>query len=449
MRKKTIATMVLMLWMGMGSFAAAGRLPIQEAHLENGLRILVLEDHAWPVATFQVWYRVGSRDEHPGITGISHLLEHMAFKGTSRGGPEEYSQIIQKNGGDDNGWTSWDYTCFFAELAADRLNIAMDLLAGQMTNLLLDSLELKSEREVVKEERRLGENSPYEQVFEEMMAAAFKSHPYQWPVVGWMPDLDAITREELERYYRTEYLPGNATAVVVGDVKTKEVVEAVRRYFGSVPVGNPPVEPQILEPEQKGERRVKVVKQAEMPAVMIGYHTVGIGDADEYVLTVVEKILSGGQSARLYHDLVYEKQLALQAEAGILQAREPMLFWAWGIPQIGHTTDELETAIYGELERLQREPVSDGELAKAKNQLQASFVFDQEKVSGLGEAVGYYDALQSYTYLDTYLDRIQAVTKEDIVRVSRKYFGEDNRTVAILVPKQSQADEQAPLQSRP
>jgi zinc protease len=360
----------------------------------------------------------------------------MAFKGTSRVGPEEYSQIIQRNGGEDNGWTSWDYTCYFSELASDRITIAMDLLADQMANLRLDSLEFKSEREVVKEERRLGENSPYDLVFEEMMAAAFKSHPYQWPIIGWMGDITNITRSDLLKYYRTRYVPNNATAVVVGDVDAGEAVEEVRKYFGSIPAGEVPSAVDIREPEQTGERTVKVVKQAEMPALMIGYHGVAAGDPDEYVLLVIERILSGGRSARLYRKLVYEQGLALQAQAGNLQARDPMLFFAWGIPQLGHTVEELKTALSAELDRLRAEPVSDRELTKAKNQLEASFLFDQENVAGIGEAIGYYDALGSYEYLNTYLDRIRKVTAEDVIRVARKHFREENRTVAILVPKE-------------
>jgi zinc protease len=289
---------------------------VQEYTLSNGLKVLILEEHKAPVATFQVWYRVGSRDEPSGKSGITHLLEHMMFKGTSRYGPAVLSQIVQKNGGTDNAYTTKDYTVYFELFASDRITLAIDLESDRMRNLLLDQKEFLSERNVVMEERRLRyEDDPQNALFEEVVAMAFKVHPYQRPIIGWMSDLQSMEREDLVNYYRTYYAPQNAFIIIVGDVNGKEMIEEIKNVFEKISPGQSVKKMYHSEPEQRGERRVFLKKEAELPFLISAYHVPRFPHEDSYALEVLQLILSSGKSARLYQSLVYEKKIALSASA--------------------------------------------------------------------------------------------------------------------------------------
>src|SRR5919109_1472200 len=327
----------------------AFHLDIQEFHLDNGLELLLLEDHAVPLVTVQVWYRVGSRNERPGITGISHFLEHMMFKGTPKYGPGLYSQLIQRYGGTQNAFTSYDMTAYYSVLPAARLALALDLEADRMTNLLLDPNELKAEREVVKEERRLRENTPTGPMYEVLGALAYKAHPYHWPTIGWMTDIESITREELEAHYKSYYVPNNATVIIVGDVDTGQTMDAVRRHFGPIPQGPPlpPVRPP--EPPQLGEHRAEIPRPTALAALAIAYHTPAADHADALPLEVLSQILSQGQSSRLYRELVYQRQLATSISANADLRVDPGLFTIVSMVQAGKTPAEVEAAVYEQL----------------------------------------------------------------------------------------------------
>ncbi len=347
---------------------------------------------------------------------------------------------MQRNGGNDNAFTSKDYTAYFENFAADRIEIAMDLESDRMQNLLLDPKDFLSERDVVKEERRMRyEDDPTQTMVEQMMATAFSAHPYQWPVIGWMADIGSITRDDLASHYRTYYAPDNATIVVVGDFDPKKVLALVQKYFGNIPRG--PEVPKVgaVEPKQLGEKRVTVKQEAELPAIYAGYKVPTIKNPDAYALNVLQGILSSGRSSRLYKSLVYDKQIALYAGGDYDDvSTDPNLFYVYAGVMPGRTTDEVEKAIYAEIERFKSEPVTDEELQKAKNQAEASFIMAQDSVFYQAMLLGQFETVAEWRLLGKYLDGVRAVTKDDVQRVAKQYFTDENRTVGILVPVKKQ-----------
>jgi zinc protease len=410
--------------------------PVEKQVLDNGLTVLISEDHSAPVVTFQMWYHVGSKNERPGITGISHLCEHMMFRGSKNLGPEEHSRIVQANGGIDNASTSFDYTMYYEKLSSDKLELAMSLESERLKYLTPTDQNFPSERDVVAEERRMSvDNSPYGVVFEQLLNSAFTAHPYHWHVVGFMSDIQNITLDDLKQHYKTYYLPSNATAVVAGDVKPKEAMKLVEKYFGDIPFQPAPRQVSTVEPEQRGERISYVHKIGQMPAFAVGYHIPEFGHPDIYPLTVAARILFTGQSSRLYQRMVYQDQSALAVSGDCFSLEDPGLFFVFAVMQQGKSAQEGEQTLFSELERLKTEPVSQQELAKAKNQLESEFVFGLQSVSDKGEEIGYYQTiLGDYSRLFEEADRYQAVTAQDVMRVAQQYFGENNRTVAVLVP---------------
>jgi zinc protease len=416
--------------------AFAQDMGVTEKMLSNGLKVLLKEEHKAPVFTFQVWYKVGSRNEKLGTTGMSHLLEHMMFKGTKKYGPKTFSQTVQRNGGNDNAFTGKDYTAYFETFAADRIAISLDLESDRMQNLLIDPREFEPERKVVMEERRMRtDDDPTATMVEQMTAEAFIAHPYEWPVIGWMADIGNITRDDLYNHYRMYYAPNNATIVVVGDFDTRTLLPQIEKYFGTIPRG--PAAPRVaaIEPKQLGERRIIVKKQAELPAVFAGYHTPDLKHPDSYALEVLQGVLSSGKSSRLYKSLVYEKQVALYAGGDYDNvANDPNLFYLYAGVMPGKSADEVEKSLYEEIEKLKNAPVTDDELQKAKNQIEASFIMGQDSVFYQAMLLGEYETVASWKLLEKYVANIRAVTKEDVQRVAKEYFSEDNRTVGILVP---------------
>jgi len=418
------------------------KLDIKETKLENGLIILTLEDHSAPVVSYQVWFRVGSRNERPGITGISHLFEHMMFKGSKNIGPEEHAKLVQANGGTLNAWTSNDNTTYFENLPADKLELAIRLEAEREGNLNITPENLASEREVVKEERRLRtDNSPEGALNEQLYATAFEAHPYHWPVVGWMSDLDAITLEDCQSYFKTHYAPNNATVVIVGDFKTDEAVNLVKKYYGGMPAQPPGPPVKTVEPEQLGERIVYVHKIAQVPSFFVGYHTPDINHPDIVPLKVLSQILFSGQSSRMFRKLIYDKQMALSISGGVDEQIDPGLFYIEASVKPGFTVEQVEKEIYDELEKIQTEPVSDQELQKAKNKLEANFYYGLQSVSSKASRIGYSQTIAGdYHKFFNQGEKIQAVSKEDLMRVAKQYLGDRNRTVAILVPEKAESN---------
>jgi zinc protease len=425
-------------------------LKVTEKVLPNGLKVLLKEMHKAPVATFQIWYRVGSRNECLGKTGLSHMLEHMMFKGTKKYGPKTFSQTVQRNGGNDNAFTSHDYTAYFETFASDRIGIALDLESDRMQDLLIDPKEFLSERDVVKEERRMRyEDDPVNSMVEQMMSVAFSAHPYQWPVIGWMADISSFTRDDLYRYYRAYYEPNNATIVVAGDIDPKTLLPLIEKYFGGIPRGPETRRVDAVEPKHLGERRVVVKRQAELPAVFAGYNVPTLKHPDSYALEVLQGVLSSGKSSRLYKSLVYEKQIALYAGGDYDNvSADPNLFYLYAGVMPGKTTDEVENALYAEIDRFKTDPVSDEELQKAKNQIEAGFIMGQDSVFNQAMLLGQFESVASWQLLEKYVDNIRAVSKEDVMRVAKEYFSENNRTVGILIPLKEKNQEQGEVGGR-
>ena len=411
-------------------------LNVNEYKLDNGLKILIVEDHKAPTATFQIWYKVGSRNEGIGKTGLSHLLEHMMFKGTSKYGPKTFSQTIQRAGGTDNAFTSREYTGYFELLASDRIELPIELEADRMQNLILTPQAVLSERDVVMEERRLRyEDDPQNMVFEEVMATAFKNHPYRWPVIGWMSDLKTLNPEDLIKHYKTYYTPDNAVVIVVGDVKSEEILSRIKTAFGSLPSGPPIKNTDPEEDEQRGEKRIYVKKEAELPYIISAYKVPNINHEDSFALEVLGNILSEGKSSRLYNSLVYEKQIAVSAWASYDGLHnDPFLFFAGATASHGKTVEDVENALINEIEKIKKEPPSEQEVRKAKNQIEASFIMEQDSIYMQARTIGTYEMVGGWRLLEKYLDGIRKVSPEDVRRVAAKYLITERRTTGILIP---------------
>jgi len=405
--------------------------------LDNGLRVLLLEDHRSPIVTVQTWYRVGSRNEARGATGIAHFLEHLMFRGTAKYGPGVFARLVERNGGQDNAFTSQDVTSYYVNLAADRLDLVLDLEADRMHNLLLDPKIITSEREVVIEERRTRtEDDPGGFLGEEVSATAFRAHPYGQPIIGWPTDLKRITPEEIRAFYRTYYVPNNALLVVVGDFKTADALTKVKATFGPIPRAAEPPPVLAVEPSQNGERRVTVQKPAELPIVYLGYPVPNQKSADAAPLELLSVILAGGRSSRLYRDLVHDRQLALEAGGDYSYfSFDPNLFWFWATPLPGQTAETLEKELVGHMERLKRESVSEVELKRAKNQIEAGFVFQDDSIHRRGSLLARFELIGGYALKDNYLASIRAVTAADLQRVAGAYFQDDKKNVGTLLPK--------------
>ena len=407
------------------------------ATLDNGLRVLLLEDHRSPIVTVQMWYRAGSRNELRGATGIAHFLEHLMFRGTAKYGPGAFARLVERNGGQDNAFTSQDVTSYYVNIAADRLDLVLDLEADRMHNLQLDPKIIASEREVVIEERRTRtEDDPGGALGEEVSALAFRAHSYGQPIIGWMLDIRRITPDEIRSFYKTYYVPNNAILVMVGDFKAAEVMTKVKAAFGPIPRGAAPPVVLAVEPPQNGERRVTVQKPAELPIVYMGYPVPHHTSADAPALEVLSVILAGGRSSRLYRDLVYERQLALEAGGDYsFFSIDPNLFWFWATPLPGQTAETLEKELLGQMQRLGRETVSEVELARAKNQIEAGFVFQDDSIHRRASLLARFELIGGYAQKDKYLDLIRAVTAADLQRVARAYFQDEKKNVGILLPK--------------
>ena len=414
-----------------------------EQVLDNGLKVVVREDHRAPVVVSQIWYAVGSSYESGGITGVSHVLEHMMFKGTDTLAPNEFSRLISAAGGEENAFTGNDYTAYFETLSADQLDLALRLEADRMRGMKLDPAELEKELEVVKEERRLRtDDNPNARLYEQFNAAAFQAHPYRNPIIGWMADLDALTHDDVRAWYQRWYHPGNATLVVVGDVRPDAVFALARKHFGAIPAGPQAAPKARTEPPQEGERRLELHVPAQVPYLLMGWKvpalTAKTHSAEPYALEVLAGILAGGQSARLPSRLRRGAEVAVQVDAGYqLYARADGLFLINGVPAPGHDLAALEAAVLAQVKELHDTEVSVAELDRVKAQVVAGEVFQRDSMFyqamrvGLLETVGLH-----WQVADDYVARIQAVTAQDVRAAARKYLVPAGLTVGVLRPQE-------------
>ncbi|HEY7249323.1 MAG TPA: pitrilysin family protein [Methylomirabilota bacterium] len=420
-----------------GSPAPPVKLQVIEATLDNGLRLLVQEDSRNPIVAVQILYRVGSRNERPGATGLAHFLEHLMFKGTPTRGRGEISRLIEQSGGRENAFTTKDMTGYYTNIAADRLDLVLQIEADRMRNLLLDPAEIDSERKVVLEERRMrSEDDPDGAVYEAMSSLAFKASPYHWPTIGWTADIERINATELRAFYDTYYRPNNAVLIVVGDVKAADVLARVRQYFGAIPRGAAPPAVTAVEPPQIDERRLLLRKEgAQLPVVNIAWHVPNYTSPDAPALELLSQLLSEGRASRLYRRLVYDKRIVLGAGGEYSYSSiDPSLFWFYATPLPDHTPESVEQALLDEVERLKQEPVPAEELERARNQIEASFVWQQDSVFSRSSVLGRFEVLGSWRLLEDYLPRLRAVRPADLQRVARTYFPVDRKNVSILLP---------------
>jgi zinc protease len=415
---------------------------VHEYTLANGMKVIVKVDRRAPVVVQQVWYGVGSRHEFGGVTGVSHVLEHMMFKGTKRYPAGEFSRIIAAEGGRENAFTSRDYTAYYQLLASDRLEVAMRLEADRMRNLTLPPEEFDKEIQVVKEERRLRtDDNPISLTFEHFSAVAYLSSPYGHPVIGWMDDLENMTVEDLRDWYERWYAPNNARLVVVGDVDPKEVLRLAKRYYEPIKARPLPELKPRREVGQRGERRALVKAPAELPYLIVGYKTPVALTAERewepYALEVLAAILDGGDSARLSSRLVRGQEVAASAGAGYdaFDAQDGLFLFA-GTPAPDRKMSELEDAFYVEVERLQTELVGKEELDRVKAKVVAEEVFQRDSIQHQAQVIGMLETLGlGWRVADEYVARIKAVTPEQVREVAQRYLVADQRTVAMLDPQ--------------
>ena len=408
--------------------------------LDNGLRVILLEDHRTPVVAFQLWVDAGSSDES-FYTGIAHLFEHMMFKGSKNIPPELHAQLINERGGQINAYTSRDVTVYHEDVTAESLPLVIDLEAERFGNLSITDATLQSEREVVLEERRLRtEDTPDGRAFEALAATLWQAHPYRWPVIGWRSDVEAVTIEACQRFFDTYYAANNLTVVIVGDFETEATLAHVRRAFGRLkPAESIPRNPTTVV-AQDGERRATVYFDAKIPLLYAGWHAPASGHPDAEPLDVTSEILSGGRSSRLYRSLVYDEEKALYAQGGYFEMREAGMFYAIAGARPGTSVEELETLFMAEIDRIAAEGVSQAELDKAKRQLEVGlvngFTTNHAQASRIGYDILSFGRVRS---IDERLDAIREVTIEDVQRVVSTYLRPRFRSVIHVVPSPEEA----------
>lgn len=419
---------------------------LTRTRLENGLTVLVRESHSAPVASFWIYYRVGSRNEQPGYTGISHWVEHMLFKGTPRFPSGEFDRAISRAGGVSNGVTSQDWTTYFETLPAERIGLALEFESDRMTNAVFDDDEVESERTVILSEREGAENSVFWQLSEEVQAAAFRVHSYHHPTIGWRGDLLTITRADLERHYHTYYAPNNAVVVVVGDIATDVMLDQVHQAFGALPPG-PPVPPvRLTEPPQRAERRILLRGADRTPYLLYAFLGVTAAHPDFFPLVILDAVLSGAKgmgvfggggnnrSSRLYRALV-DTELAVNVTGSFRPALDPDLFSLYITLAPGVTHQQAEDALWAELQAIQRDGVREEELRKAVKQTKAQFAYSSESVTHQGYWLGFSEVVTGLDWLDGWPARLSGVTVADVQRVAQTYFSPSRQTVGWYIPE--------------
>ncbi|NOX61995.1 MAG: insulinase family protein [Chloroflexi bacterium] len=420
---------------------------LQRTRLDNGLLVLTREVHIAPVTSFWIWYRVGGRNERPGLTGLSHWVEHMLFKGTPTFPQGEYDRLVQREGGYFNGMTWLDWTTYYETLPADRIELALRIESDRMTHSLFEPEEVERERTVILSEREGNENRPTYLLFEQVQAISFMAHPYRHMVIGLKEDLHRITREDLYAHYRRYYAPNNAVAAVVGDFETKDMLDQIERYFGRIPRG-PEIEERIpKEPPARAERRVRMEGAGGATYLRMAFRGPRALDEDFFPMVVLDALLSGpkgmppfgggglGRSARLYRALVNEG-LAISVHSSFSATIDPYLFTISVTARPGRSLSEVEERVLAELTRLQEEPAPEEELARAIKGARAQFVYGMESVTNQAMWLGFAEMVASSQWLGRFLDSLARVSAADVQRVARVYFRPRNRVVGWYVARE-------------
>jgi zinc protease len=417
--------------------ALAQSFEVRTHTLKNGMKILVHEDDSIPNVALYVFYRIGSRNERPGTTGLSHFFEHMMFNGAKKYGPKEFDVVMEAAGGANNAYTDRDVTVYQDWFPASAMPLIFELEADRIAHLSFDPKMIESERGVVASERRTSvEANNIGLLDEQLWATAFVAHPYQWPVIGWMVDIENWKMADLKHHFEIGYSPANATMVLSGAVKFEEVIELSKRYLEAIEPRPLPPPVTTKEPEQLGERRVKVVKFAQSPSLMVSYHVPPAAHGDYYALQVLRNILSVGNSSRLYQRLVDRDQLAIEVDAQMGLALDPTLFSTFVQPREGISLETVEKVLHEEIERVKHGGVLEREVQKARNSILAEFYRTLKSISGKSQLLGNYEIFfGDYRKLFTVAGDVAKVTAQDVQRVAQEYFAENHRTVAMLIPE--------------
>jgi zinc protease len=421
---------------------------LRSATLDNGLKVLVQEEHTAPLASVWCWYKVGSKDEPPGLTGVSHWVEHMNFKGTTNIPRDQVKGIIEQFGGAWNGYTWIDQTTYLETATRDALDRMLFIEAERMARCLYHPDDCESERTVIISELQGGENDPDQLLDQELTATAFKAHPYGHPTIGWLPDLRTMTREDLHGYYRRYYIPNNATLVVVGDVDPDDVMRRVESHFGGIPEGPEPGRLRTIEPEQSGERRLTIRKEGTTAYLKIACHAPAAADPLFLPALLLDAVLTGAKGlnlwssfrvpppqrrARVYRALV-ERGLASSVSGALLPTAQPFLYTVSATATDGVQLSSIEEALAGELERVRRDAVTPAELEMAKSQLQAQLVFDSDSITNIAHQIGYFETIASVDVFTGLAPRINAVSLDQVADAARTLFAASNRTVGWFEP---------------
>ncbi len=402
--------------------------------LDNGMKFLVLEDNSIPNANMYLFYSVGSRNEHPGITGLSHFFEHMMFNGAKKFGPKMFDRTMEFNGGANNAYTTENVTVYTDWFPANALETIFDLESDRIENLSIDPKYVDSERGVVLSERRTGlENSPWRTLGEQVSATAFQEHPYHWSVIGYEEDIKNWSKEDLELYFKTYYAPNNCTVVISGNVKFAEVKKLAQKYMAPIPAQPAGPKVHLVEPPQTGERRITVQKQVNSPYMMIAYHVPESKSKDYYALDILNSALTSGNSSRLYTSLVDEKQLATSVFSNYGESFDPTLFQFYISVNKDKSTDSIENTVYAELLKIAKDGITENELQKIKNQKLLEFYNSIETINGKSNSLGTYELFfGDYKKMFSAPDEYAKVSIDDVKRVASQYFKKSNRTVGVL-----------------
>ena len=439
MNSSTLRTLVRLAVTGLIASAlplAAQNFNIQEHALKNGMKILVQEDPSIPNVALYTFFRVGSRNEHEGITGLSHFFEHMMFNGAKKYGPGEFDKAMEAAGGNNNAYTTNDMTVYTDSIPNSQLELIFDLESDRVQNLAFDPKIVESERQVVYSERRLRvDNDNFGLLDEQLEATAIMAHPYHWSVIGWPSDIEKWTLDDLKAYFAKGYSPSNATMVVVGGVKAEEVFNLADRYMEPIPAHEPPPPVHTVEPKQLGERRITVHKFAQLPIVEIGYHVPQAQGPDYYTLELLQAVLTSGESSRMYRSLVDQQQLAVDVQSSHIATIDPFLFTFTVQPRQGVAPEKAEQAFYAEIEKIKTSGVDDHELQKAKNLAISEHYRSLRSINRRANVIGDYAVLfGDYHKLGSVEQEYNKVTPADIQRAAKEYLDADNRTVATLIP---------------
>jgi len=443
-RNAAVLLLCAMGFAGGASQAQSQQFPVATRTLKNGMKVLVQPDHSIPNVALYIFYRIGARNEHPGTTGLSHFFEHMMFNGAKKYGPGELDKVMEANGGSNNAYTTRDVTVYQDWFPRSALQLIYDIEADRIRDLNFDPQKIQSERGVVASERRLRtDNDNGGLLDEQLWATAFIAHPYQWPVVGWMSDIENWTMQDLKHHFEMGYSPSNATMVAVGDVTAEEIFKLCEQYIEPIPSHAPPPAVTTIETEQLGERRLVVHKPAELPLLMVGYHFPKTNSPDFYALNILRTVLFQGESSRMYQRLVDKDQIALSVDDGAEPAFDPTLDEVVVQPKQGVDPLTCEKALYEEFERAKAGLITDQELEKAKNIRLVEFYRQMRTISGRANTIGTYEVFfGDYNKLFDAAKNYAAVTKEDVQRVAKAYFGANNRTVATLIPENQEKAKQ-------